>query len=91
MTEAGRRLLEGNFVIGPWTDPRTRVADDLTAPQFVAAIEAIEREAYEQAKADAIAAVGSVDGLSLAPHREVRNDAIVERKAVIAAIRDLKP
>jgi hypothetical protein len=51
-TEAGRALLRDNFVITEHTDPRQRVADDLTAPQFVAAILAIEHQAAERAVAD---------------------------------------
>jgi hypothetical protein len=87
MTEAGRALLRDHFVINEHTDPRTRIADDLTAPQFVAAIEAIEREAYEQAKADAIAAVERL------PSWDEFDDGQVDvgLKAVLVAIRDLHP
>jgi hypothetical protein len=92
MTEAGRALIAAradlHFYLAGSVDGGL---PQIEADSIQELVEAIEREAYEQAKADAIAAVEAVDGLGLAPHRDVRNDAIVEREAAIAAIRDLHP
>lgn len=46
-TPTARALLRDHFVISTTTDPRQRVADNLTTRQFVAALDAIEQEAVE--------------------------------------------
>jgi hypothetical protein len=72
-TTAGRALLD-------WWGKRDEADPDPTWRESKVA--AIEREAYEQAKADAIAAVEA---------RALGTNGLLSRSAVLAAIRLLKP